>query len=79
MLVEVRTIDELRAVLDGLWPGRRAGLPQEAYAGLFAASEPKADRGGLAWQFARMVQCSMSHDPEAKTVWFEKWLPPDAA
>ena len=40
MLVEVRTIDELQIILDGLWPGRKAGLRREDYAGLFVAGEP---------------------------------------
>jgi hypothetical protein len=79
MLVEARTIDELRIILDGLWPGRKAGLRREDYAGLFAPDEPDDDRGGPARQFARTVGCSMSHDPKAETIWFEKWLPPDAA
>jgi hypothetical protein len=79
MLVEVRTIDELRIILDGLWPGKKAGLRREDYAGLFVAGEPDENRGGPARQFARTVGCSMSNDPDAETIWFEKWLPPDAA
>jgi hypothetical protein len=78
MLVCVGTIEELRTALDSLWPGSRAGLSQAAYAVLFPMGELDDDRV-LASQFARTVRCSMNRDREADAVWFEKWLPPDAA
>jgi hypothetical protein len=76
MLIEAQTIDELRAVLDALWPGKKAGLSAKVFATFFA-TEP--DPQGTAWEFARKVQCAMWHEREVETVWFAKWHSPHAA
>ena len=52
MLVEARTIDELRIILDGLGARQKGRTRREDYAGLLAPDEPDDDRGGPARQFA---------------------------
>jgi hypothetical protein len=79
MSVEVRTIEELQALLHSLWPGSRAEFRKETYATLFANDGSNTDLLRLIYEFARNACCSVSHDPDAGIIRFEKWHSPFAA
>ena len=78
-MVEVRTIEELQAHLDNLWPGGCADLRREIYATLFAKEGSNPDQLHLVYEFARSLSCSVIHDPSGGIIRFEKWHSPFAA
>lgn len=66
------SLEELRATLVALAPGKCAGIHHDAYADLFPPGEPDKNARAACYVFARSVGCRIENKPQEKTVWFVK-------
>jgi hypothetical protein len=66
------TLDELRATLDRLEPGKMGGISHEVYAVLFPPGQPDEHARTACLAFAKSAGCRIQNNPQHKTVWFIK-------
>lgn len=66
------SLDELRATLAALAPGKCAGIHHGVYADLFPPGEPDENARAACYAFAKSVGCRIENKPLAKTIWFVK-------
>jgi hypothetical protein len=66
------TLDELRATLEKLPPGKVAGIHHDAYADLFPPGEPDANAREACYKFAKALSCRIVNYSKDQTVWFIK-------
>jgi hypothetical protein len=57
-------LEELKATLIGLEPGKAAGLHHEVYAELFPPGEPDERAKKAAYELARSTGCQIENRPE---------------
>ena len=66
------SLDELRATLVALAPGKCAGIHHDVYAELFPPGEPDENARAACYAFAKSVGCQIDNKPNERTVWFVK-------
>ena len=66
------TVDELRATLTNLQPGKTAGIHHDIYAELFPPGEPDEGARAACYNFAKSLGCRIENKPHEKTIWFVK-------
>ena len=65
-------LEELKATLIGLQPGKAAGLHHEVYAELFPPGEPDESAKKAACELAKSTGCRIENRPDAQLVLFVK-------
>ncbi|HLZ01744.1 MAG TPA: hypothetical protein VKR55_06275 [Bradyrhizobium sp.] len=66
------SLDDLRKTLQGLSPGKMAGIHHDVYVELFPPGEPDERARGACYEFAKALGCRIENKPQEKTVWFVK-------
>ena len=66
------SLDELRATLAALAPGKCAGIHHDVYADLFPPGEPDETARTACYAFAKSVGCRIENKRNEKTIWFVK-------
>jgi hypothetical protein len=66
------SLEELRAILVTLAPGKCAGIHYDVYAELFPPGEPDQNARVACSVFAQSVGCRIENKPEETTLWFVK-------
>jgi hypothetical protein len=66
------TLDELRAKLEELPPGKMAGIHHATFTDLFPPGEPDARAREACYNFAKALGCRIENKPQEQTLWFVK-------